>query len=321
MSSANAQPLITIGIACYNAGDTVARAVESALAQDWENREIIVVDDKSMDNSVDIVENLAAAHPALRLIRHDTNQGPAAVRQTIIDNAKGGFIAFFDDDDESLPARIKTQYERIISCERETGETLIACYASGKRVYDNGYTVSLNAIGSRPAVPHGTAIADYVLFYGKRPGMFYGAGTPTCALMARKSTFTAAGGFDPAFRRVEDLDFAVRLGLAGGRCIGCPETLFIQHATRGADKSPAKNLEAEIQLAEKHKDYLRSVGRYDYARRWPLVRYHHFTGQHGRMALALLGLFIRAPLKVMRHFFRTAPRRLLHEIRMKKKTL
>jgi glycosyltransferase involved in cell wall biosynthesis len=311
-------PLITIGITCFNAADTIARAIDSALAQDWSNLEVLVVDDKSTDNSVQAVEKASAGNPKITIIQHQDNQGPAGARKTILERSRGEFITFFDDDDESLPERVRVQYERIISYENETGTHLIACYASGKRRYKNGYEMELNAIGSRPIIPQGSAIADYALFYGKKPGLFYGAGTPTNSLMARKSTFEAVGGFDPAFRRVEDVDFAIRLGLAGGHFIGCPEILFIQHATEAVDKAPGKNMEAEIQLAEKHKDYLQSVGRYEYARRWPLIRYYHFMGRHGKMLGVLMSLFLRHPVKVASHFLYTAPRRFLHERKMKR---
>lgn len=312
------QDLITIGITCYNAESTISRAIASALAQEWPDAEIVIVDDCSTDASVQAVQDAIKGHANARLIVHETNTGPAGARQTILDNAKGDFLAFFDDDDESLPARIRTQHDRIVSYEKETGAKLVACYASGRRVYPNGYELALPAIGSQGQPPVGEEIAACQLFYGRKPEVFYGAGTPTCALMARKSTYLAAGGFDPAFRRVEDVDFAISLGLAGGHFIGCPENLFTQHATEGGDKAPEKNMRAEVQLAEKYKDYLKSVGRYEYARRWPLIRYYHFTGEHGKMLRELLALFLRAPVKVTRHFCTTAPRRFLHERKMRK---
>ncbi len=319
MKNNNPQPIITVGITCYNACDTIARAINSAKSQDRENIEIIIVDDYSQDDSVSVVEQLIQDIPYGRLIKHNRNQGPAAARQTIIDNATGEFIVFFDDDDQSLPERVQRQYQRIISYEQETCATLVACYASGKRLYPNGYEVILRAIGSRERIPIGSVVADYLLFYGKNSGVFYGTGTPTCALMARKSTVEIIGGFDPSFRRVEDVDFAVRLSLAGGHFIGCPEELFLQYATEAGDKSPEKNMQAEVRLAEKYKDYLISSKRYEYAKRWPIIRYNHFTNNHVKMFLALGALFIRAPFKTCSHFMQTGPKRLLHEMKMKGK--
>ena len=49
-------PLITIGITCFNAENTIANAIKSALNQDWLNFEIIVVDDCSIDNSQNIIK-------------------------------------------------------------------------------------------------------------------------------------------------------------------------------------------------------------------------------------------------------------------------
>tara|TARA_R110002072_G_scaffold221809_1_gene378861 strand:- start:483 stop:1454 length:972 start_codon:yes stop_codon:yes gene_type:complete len=311
-------PLITIGITCFNARDTIKRAIESAINQDWPNIEILIVDDCSTDGSIELIEIIKKKHPIISFIKHAVNKGPAGARQTIIDNANGKFIAFFDDDDKSMPERCSIQFQHLKSYEEKTGVKLLACYASGQRIYSNGYTLQINAIGSQNIPPKGYEIADYLLFYGKKKNVFYGAGVPTCALMARKETFIEIGGFDKNFRRVEDVDFAIRLGLAGGHFIGCTEHLYIQYSTQAQDKSPEKNLENEIQLAEKYKDYLRSVGRYEYAKRWPFIRYHHFAGNHLKMLNALIRLFLHCPIKTLSHFMKTAPRRLLHEIKMKK---
>ncbi|MGZ9096687.1 MAG: glycosyltransferase family 2 protein [Micavibrio sp.] len=310
------QPLITIGLTCFNARDTIIRAINSALAQTWTNKEILVVDDCSSDQSSMIVEDLSQNNPTIRLIQHKTNQGPGSARQTIVENAFGDFIAFFDDDDESLPTRIETQYLKLISYEQESSAKLIACYASGKRIYPNGYMKILPSIGSKPKIPQGESLADFILFNGKIPGLYYGSGTPSCALMARKTTFISVGGFDPAFRRVEDADFAVRLSRAKGHFIGCPDILFIQYATTAIDKTPRKNYEAELMLVEKHRDYLDTKGLYEYARRWPAIRYHYFGRNYAQAILVLLSLFLRYPVRVTRHFFESAPRRFMHELKI-----
>ncbi|MFP4465198.1 MAG: glycosyltransferase family 2 protein [Alphaproteobacteria bacterium] len=311
--------LITIGIACFNAQDTILRALESALNQRWGHKEILIVDDASTDQSVAKIKAAIEPYAHVRLVEHGNNKGPARVRQTILDEAKGSFIVFFDDDDESLPERIERQCERIVAYEQQTGESLIACYASGRRVYPNGYVVDMQAIGSRPEVPYGEAVADRLLFYGGRADFFYGSGTPTCSLMARKSIFDAVGGFDSDFSRVEDVDFAVRVALAGGHFIGCEEQLFIQYSTQGVDKAPENNLKAELLLAEKHKGYLKSKGRYMYARKWPLLRYYHFKKQYAQMFFILVVLFVRYPFKTSSHFLKTAPKRFLHERKMKER--
>ena len=78
-------PLITIGITCFNAQDTIDNAIQSALDQDYPNIEIIVVDDYSTDNSKKVIED--AYKDKINIILHEKNCGVAVSRNTIINNA------------------------------------------------------------------------------------------------------------------------------------------------------------------------------------------------------------------------------------------
>ena len=313
----SATALVTIGITSFNAGDTILRALRSALRQDWPNTEVIVVDDCSADNSAAIIKNATVNVPRARLVRHAVNRGTAGARNTILAEAKGEFVAFFDDDDESLPERIRLQVQTLLEYETASGATLVACYASGARRYPNGYELDMPAIGSRPVVPRGEAVADYLLFNDRREGVFYGSGTPTCALMARLSTFRAVGGFDENLRRVEDIDFAVRLAMLGGHFVGSRARLFLQHATVASDKTPRMNLEAELRLIEKHGAYLRRRNRYGYARDWFQLRFYHFNGQRLKFLVALTIFLLRHPISGIRHVMRSFPGRWMHERSMR----
>lgn len=312
-------PLVTIGITCFNAADTIERAVRSALSQNWPNFEVVIVDDFSTDASAKTVASIIAHEPRARLIRHKVNTGPGGARNTILSAARGDFVAFFDDDDESAPERLFEQVTTLLAYEDRAGVRLVACYASGIRRYANGYTMALPAIGSRGEVaPNGAAVADYLLTFRRQRGWFYGSGTPACSLLARYSTFLAAGWFDPRLRRVEDADFAVRLALLGGHFIGTRKVLFVQYATRGPDKSPEQSLESQQRLVHKHRKYLETIGRFEYAKRWPRLRYWHFRHYYGRFFIELVGLLRRYPTLVTKHLLITGPRRLLHERRMRR---
>ena len=310
-------PLVTVGITCFNAEDTIRRAVRSALSQDWPNLEVIVVDDASTDGSAEAARAEIGDSPLAHLVRHPENRGPAGSRNSVLARARGEFIAFLDDDDEAFPGRIGAQVEALDTYEKRTGAKLVSCHASGRRVYGNGYTLDLPAIGSRGAeAPNGNAVADYLLFHRRRSGWFYGGGVPTCSLMARRGVFAEVGGFDRRLRRVEDVDLAIRLALKGAHFIGTRERLFTQYATDARDKSPERNLDSERYLAEKHRRYLESIGRYEYAKRWPQLRYWHFKRDYRRFFMELAGLVVRHPLAVPSHLLSTGPRRLIHERRM-----
>lgn len=311
-------PLVTIGITCFNAADSIARAIAAAANQSWPNIEILIVDDCSTDQSVSAIESAIANIPQARLIRHTHNQGVAAARNTLLNSARGDFLAFADDDDESLPERVTKQVNRILDYEQQSGTEYVACYASGYRLYPNGHRINIRAIGIQPIIPHGAAMADRMLFFRTEKGWDYG-GTPACALMARTSILKGIGGFDAAFRRVEDIDWAIRLALKGGHFIGCPEQLYRQHATTGNDKTADKNLQAELQLVEKHGDYLRSIGFYTYARLWPQLRHAYFTKNYFKILTVFTALLARYPLPVLRHILQTGPARLRRDLIINKK--
>lgn len=311
---------VTIGITSFNAENTILRAVHSAVIQDWNDKEIIVVDDCSSDRSANLVEDFASRRENVRLIRHRENEGAAAARNTILENATGDFVAFFDDDDVSLPNRVRKQVERLRSFGEQNPEVLAICYAAGERRYANGYLKSLPAIGAHAGTePRGTEVADYLLFFQKIRGREYGSGTPSCSMMASMEVFQRFGKFDKTFRRVEDVEFAIRAALSGIAFIGTPEVLFVQYSTDGEDKTPEKNRDSEIILAEKFREYLEDVGIYYYAKNWPLLRYYHFRRRYGLFLLMFSKIALRHPIRAFSHLLQVGPSRLRHEASMRRK--
>ncbi|HEY1186256.1 MAG TPA: glycosyltransferase family A protein, partial [Gemmata sp.] len=89
-------PSFSVVIPVFNGARYIARSVASALGQQGVRHEVIVVDDGSADGSGDLV---AALGPAVRLIRHESNRGLPAARNTGIRAARGERIAFLDSDD------------------------------------------------------------------------------------------------------------------------------------------------------------------------------------------------------------------------------
>jgi len=96
------QPFFSILIPTYNRGrTTLARAIDSALKQTFEDIEIVVVDDGSSDNTEDLV--CSYRDPRIKYIKHETNQGITTSRNTCFDNANGKWLLFLDSDDELYP--------------------------------------------------------------------------------------------------------------------------------------------------------------------------------------------------------------------------
>lgn len=255
--------LITIGITCYNASDTISRAVESALAQNWPELEVVAVDDCSTDSSWSILSNLAIQDPRLKIVRHEVNKGYPSALNTILAHASGEFVAIFDDDDDNMPDRLKAQVERITTYEARTRAKLVFCY-SNRAVVKKGQPTPDHialAIGRSGSEPHGLEVADYILGIAEAPDRVWGM-FGSCTLMARKSTFTAIGEFDPDFRRCAEWDMAIRGAHMGAHFIAVDRPLITQHKTQGADKSGTKPLFYALMLRDKHRAYLEGKGLY-----------------------------------------------------------
>ena len=94
----------------YNAENFIVQAVESAL-QFEEVWEIILVEDQSPDNALEVCRNLAEKHDRVKLIQHPDkkNHGAGASRNLGMENATGDFIAFLDADDYFLPNRFDAE--------------------------------------------------------------------------------------------------------------------------------------------------------------------------------------------------------------------
>lgn len=308
---------MTVGITCFNAEKDIGRAIESAKSQSWSNMELLVVDDASTDNSAAFAELALRGVSNARLIRRLANGGVASARNTLLTNATGEFIAFFDDDDVSHPDRLAVQVSALQTAQKlHNGPVL--CFASGERDYGTGYRLQCDALGSKGRAPSGKEVIDYLLLNERVPDVFYGAGVPSCALMAPVKALREIGGYDETLGRVEDVDIAIRLALAGALFIGCPEKLYVQRATLGSDKTPSRNLAAELRVLEKHKEWLESRGLYTFSRSWFEFRESWFSGRRVEALARATQLLAGRPFLTLHRLFQSGPSRFLHECRMAK---
>lgn len=99
---------ITVFIALYNSEKYIKQTLESILNQTFTNFEIVIINDASTDNSVNIIESFNEAR--IRLIHNETNKGISYNRQKGIEEAKGKYIAILDSDDIAMPNRLEKQF-------------------------------------------------------------------------------------------------------------------------------------------------------------------------------------------------------------------
>lgn len=93
----------------YNAARFLPAMIESVLAQDYKQWELILIDDGSSDNSLEVIASYDDKR--IKTLRNTVNLGPAKTRNVGIEQAVGQFIAFLDSDDMWLPTKLSTQLQ------------------------------------------------------------------------------------------------------------------------------------------------------------------------------------------------------------------
>jgi teichuronic acid biosynthesis glycosyltransferase TuaG len=101
--------LVSIVLPSYNSEKYIQPTLESIRAQDYEKWELCIVDDCSVDDSLQIIENYASIDERIHVSRNSSNMGAAATRNKAIRMCRGRFIAFIDSDDLWSPTKLSRQ--------------------------------------------------------------------------------------------------------------------------------------------------------------------------------------------------------------------
>ena len=191
---------ISVVIPIYQRQLEGERALRSVLAQDAAFSEIIIVDDASPDPFV-VPENVAG-DPRIRLIRHEANLGESGARNTGIANARCAWIAFLDSDDYWLEGKLSAQRQFAL-CDQRNCPNTSAFYATGFIRANARHDTVEALLPSESRGPEDFASGCWFM--------------PGSTVLFRKSLAEAAGTWDAQLRRSNDLDWYLRVGLAGGQ--------------------------------------------------------------------------------------------------------
>jgi len=127
---------VSIIIPTYNGAKYLPQAVESILAQTYDQYEIVIIDDGSTDQTKDIVSDFIDSYPGkIRYIYQD-NAGVSVARNTGIQNSKGRYIAFLDSDDQWLSQHLE---KSVMAIESQPSTGLV--HSNLTRVTESGKTI------------------------------------------------------------------------------------------------------------------------------------------------------------------------------------
>ena len=263
--------LVTCGFTTFNSENTIERALLSAIQQDYKNIELLIVDDNSSDSTIEIIYSFLKKYKTkFRLIKHDSNLGVAEARNTLLKNARGEFLSFFDSDDFSCKNRISKQVSFIKDFENKIWEKDVTkkispiCYADREIYFKNNKKIYCKAMNIyKDDYKFKDEIIGALLFCYPFPNKSESGSTATCMLCARKNTLKFLNGFESGLRRYEDLDLAVRAIMNNIPICKVNKPLVKQFYTLTDYKKNDDRY--EIRLIYQHRKWLKKKGLYKFS--------------------------------------------------------
>jgi len=183
---------VSVIIPTHNRAAFLRTAIISVLKQTFQEFELLIVDDASTDNPLEVATSFHDKR--IRFIRHETNRGGSAARNTGIAHSTCDYIAFLDDDDEWFPEKLANQMALIV-----TSPPAVGC------VY-TGYVIVDRASGSVNGQMFPTKRGDLskVLLMENPLG-------GTSSVLLKRECFQRAGLFDESLPSFQDYDLWIRI--------------------------------------------------------------------------------------------------------------
>jgi len=143
--------LVSIITPLYNSQAFIAETINSVLNQSYKNWELILIDDCSSDNTLDIVSEFITKHNNIKLIKNANNSGAAISRNKGIEAAKGDYIAFLDADDLWKPEKLEKQiaFMKLEDCD--------VCFSSYEQIDEAGNSLN-KLIKALPVLNYNTLL-------------------------------------------------------------------------------------------------------------------------------------------------------------------
>jgi glycosyltransferase involved in cell wall biosynthesis len=222
MPSREWAPLVTALVPTYNGADFIMRTLESLAAQTWPNLEILIGDDRSTDDTLEVVRRFAADHENTRILERESNLGWLRNSNDLMANARGELMFFAFHDDVVAP----TYVERLVDALAGNDRAVLAF--TDMEVHELDGRVELQVFDALDGV--GTAMERGRVMV-RRPGYWW---VPNRGLF-RASGFAAVGGIHPNDLGEYSADWTWLLGLSlVGDFVRVPEVLCTKYYMKGS---------------------------------------------------------------------------------------
>ena len=207
----SSQPLVSVVLPVFNVERYIVECLDSIVAQDYPNLEIIAIDDGSTDGSLEVLEKYASSHRRMTVI-HQENSGAGVARNKGVAKAKGKYVIFVDPDDAIEPCALR---ELVGTAEANAAEIVLFSIAR--------YDAELKTLTLRVSQPK-RAIKLAEVFSGEdiAPYIYttFSDGPSPCNKLFRRRFIVNHGLAFQALPRVNDLSFSYSaLALAKRICV------------------------------------------------------------------------------------------------------
>jgi len=188
---------VSIIMACHNSSTYLNEAINSVLKQTLGDLELILIDDFSTDNTLEIAKRYQVQDGRISVISLPVNSGPAAARNAGIRAARGEWLGILDSDDVAMPSRFEAQM-RLADSDKDLimiGSSLISINEDGIELKAHEYPIDHQKLINR--------------LYTQQPF------PPHSSMVYRKDAVKMLGAFNPRYLQSEDYDLWLRLSEIG----------------------------------------------------------------------------------------------------------
>ncbi|KKO45260.1 glycosyl transferase [Arsukibacterium ikkense] len=230
MNAQQQWPLISVYMPTFNRVTMAMRAIDSVLAQDYPNFELLVVDDASTDDTWASLTNKYINDERVRFFRQSEGKGACAARNLAISEAKGDFVTGIDDDDEFLAHRLSSLFRAY--------DPQYSCICSGY-IWDYG-SVQKTLFAKDEVVTLSSLLDLHTL---------------SNQTLVKRERMLQLHGFDESLAAFQDYDMWVRLVAAFGPALRISDASYkvnVGHELGRITNSP-KRLDAHKQFVAKHR--------------------------------------------------------------------
>lgn len=233
------KPTLSVVISNYNHAQFIGEALEAILSQSYEPIEIIIIDDASTDNSVEVIEQFAKIYQTIRLIKNDSNVGPIRNGNMLLQLACGDYVYWGASDDKVLPEFFKKSM-RLLEKHPQAGLCSTLSYVIDEEGTNKGLLSSSGIISTRECYLSPEKALSVLLNYG-----LWVQGNTT---IHHRTILMNEGGFKPELFSFCDGFIKSVIALKYGACF-IPEPLACwRQMETGYHMTSSRNLDTQMEI-------------------------------------------------------------------------